>query len=82
MPTRPAASSSVSRELAAKKRSSCRRSGDIGFSPSSAALDEALVVLGRQIATQGSTPLASTTPSLSAARNFAGTVSRFFASSE
>src|SRR3954449_13117945 len=32
--------------------------------------------------TQSSKPLLSTTPSESAARNFAGTVSRFFASSE
>src|SRR3954465_3881379 len=78
--TRPAESSSVSSELAAKKRFSLRAGSDSGFSPASAALTYASNAFGVHTCTQRSMPLDSTTPSLSAARNLAGIVSRFFAS--
>src|SRR3954452_14341601 len=78
--TRPAESSSVSIELAAKKRFSLRAGSDSGLMPSSAALTYASNARGVQTWTHRSIPFERTTPSASDARNFAGIVSRFLAS--
>src|SRR3954452_20313276 len=78
--TRPAESSSVSIEFAAKKRFSLRAGSDSGLMPSSAALTYASNARGVQTWTHRSIPFERTTPSASEARNLAGIVSRFLAS--
>ena len=80
--TRPAESSSVSNEPPAKKRVSLRRSALTGFRSARKLFVNESNASGVQIATQGSSHFARTTPPEKAARKRGGMFSRFFASSE
>src|SRR3954470_2152203 len=80
--TRPAESSSVSVAVEWKSRLSSRACAENGFIPSSAAVVSVAYVASGYSEMQGSGPRTRNTLPARAARNLAGTVSRFWASSE
>src|SRR2546423_8665082 len=71
----------MSQELPAKQRARLRRSLLTGFRLPRKLSVHCSNAVGDQIATQGSSAFARTTPSANEGRNFAGTLSRFLASS-
>ena len=80
--TLPAESSSASKAPPAKNPITLRARGLIGLSSPTTRFVKLVKASGVQTAMQGSSHLTRTSPSENAARNLAGTLSLFFASSE